>query len=310
MHEEQLRYFMSAARCGSFSAAARECYVDQSTVSRQIAALERELGTELFLRKGRSLTLTAAGSYMTEMARNYLDQCVRLQVGCRRRGPVSEEPIMVRCGPWEGFLLAEPLVRFAGTGSHRRRFASSSNSYNHLTQHIQKPTPFLAFCTEQCVAHASMPLHITPVLKRPWLVAASVTSPFWQLPAEKQAWLEGQTVILCNPRIDGAITSGPEELGPFEPDCLRRGLRQRGFIHGGILYTQLDMARTGYGVLIVPPWLPEHLMRGLRTEDCLAVPYAPAIVMAHDERKSHPHLPVLQKICLDWFRETWGPVED
>ena len=80
MHEEQLRYFLSAARCGSFSAAARECYVAQPTVSRQIAALEQELGAPLFIRAGRHLTLTATGRYMVEMAQNYLDQCARLQL--------------------------------------------------------------------------------------------------------------------------------------------------------------------------------------------------------------------------------------
>ena len=68
MHEDQLRYFLSAARCGSFSAAARECYVAQPTVSRQIAALEQELGAPLFLRAGRHLTLTATGQ---EVARKF-----------------------------------------------------------------------------------------------------------------------------------------------------------------------------------------------------------------------------------------------
>lgn len=308
MHEEQLRYFMSAARSGSFSAAARECFVAQSTVSRQIAALEQEVGTPLFQRRGRSLTLTPAGSYMVEKAQNYLDQCARLRAGSRRLSPVPEEPLLVRCGPWESSLLAEPLARFSDSRG-RRRVISYSNSYLHLLQHIKKPNPFLAFCTEQCAAHAPMPLQTTPLLKRPWLVAAPVTSPFWQLPAQQRAWLEGQTVILCNPRIDGMITADTEDLGPFEPDCLRRGLRQSGFVHGGILYTQLAMARAGYGVLILPPWLPDYLLQGLRTEDCLAVPYAPTIVMAWDERKPHPHLPVLKKICLDWFREAWGPVK-
>ena len=61
-HLDALRLFVRVARRGSFSAAARELGAPQSTVSRTIAALEREIGASLLARTTRVVTLTDAGA--------------------------------------------------------------------------------------------------------------------------------------------------------------------------------------------------------------------------------------------------------
>ena len=60
-HLFALRLFARVARKGSFSAAARELRIPQSTASRTIAALEREIGASLLTRNTRAVTLTDAG---------------------------------------------------------------------------------------------------------------------------------------------------------------------------------------------------------------------------------------------------------
>lgn len=50
MRLEQLQAFLAIAETGSFQQAARKCGVTQSTISRQIQALEGDLGLELFHR--------------------------------------------------------------------------------------------------------------------------------------------------------------------------------------------------------------------------------------------------------------------
>jgi DNA-binding transcriptional LysR family regulator len=57
-----LRLFARVARKGSFSAAGRELNIPQSTASRTIATLEREIGAPLLVRTTRAVTLTDAGS--------------------------------------------------------------------------------------------------------------------------------------------------------------------------------------------------------------------------------------------------------
>ena len=57
----QARAFLAAAEAGSLSRAARQLRLTQPTLSRQVAALEAELGVGLFDRVGKSLVLTPAG---------------------------------------------------------------------------------------------------------------------------------------------------------------------------------------------------------------------------------------------------------
>jgi LysR family glycine cleavage system transcriptional activator len=78
---ELLRAFESAARNLSFTRAAAELFVTQSAVSRQIKALEDELGTALFERRHRALALTDAGQ---TLYRTTLDVFERLRDAARR----------------------------------------------------------------------------------------------------------------------------------------------------------------------------------------------------------------------------------
>jgi DNA-binding transcriptional LysR family regulator len=60
-HLFALRLFARVARKGSFSAAGRELNIPQSTASRTITTLEREIGAALLVRTTRAVTLTDAG---------------------------------------------------------------------------------------------------------------------------------------------------------------------------------------------------------------------------------------------------------
>ncbi|SMP33132.1 LysR family transcriptional regulator [Shimia sagamensis] len=58
---EWVRAFEAAARLGSFTAAAQETSLTQSAISQRIGHLEARLGTQLFVRQARRITLTADG---------------------------------------------------------------------------------------------------------------------------------------------------------------------------------------------------------------------------------------------------------
>lgn len=64
-----LRYFLEVARAGSVTAAAERLDVAPSAVSRQIAALERDMDTLLFERRARGMTLNAAGELLAAHAK-------------------------------------------------------------------------------------------------------------------------------------------------------------------------------------------------------------------------------------------------
>lgn len=74
MNLNDLRLLADVAQRGSFAAAARALDVDPSSVSRTIAALERELGVRLFQRSTRRMTLTEAGALYLARAAGALEE--------------------------------------------------------------------------------------------------------------------------------------------------------------------------------------------------------------------------------------------
>ncbi|MCC8152131.1 MAG: LysR family transcriptional regulator [Lachnospiraceae bacterium] len=54
----QIKYFLTAARCLNFTEAARQLYISQPALSQQIAAMEKELNMQLFIRSKGKVFLT------------------------------------------------------------------------------------------------------------------------------------------------------------------------------------------------------------------------------------------------------------
>ncbi|MCI8342815.1 MAG: LysR family transcriptional regulator [Firmicutes bacterium] len=67
----QIECFLKAARLLNFSKAAENLFISQPVLSRKISRLEEELGTELFDRSGRNISLTKSG----EMLFQYFSEC-------------------------------------------------------------------------------------------------------------------------------------------------------------------------------------------------------------------------------------------
>lgn len=82
----KFRYFVEAASCGSFSDAARRLYTSQPNISKQIAALEREINAKLFVRTNRTVGLTRAGKYLYEQFKDLPQQIDQAIITTRALG--------------------------------------------------------------------------------------------------------------------------------------------------------------------------------------------------------------------------------
>lgn len=72
MELRELRYFWTVAEERNFSKAAKVLHITQPTLSRQIKEFEEKLGTPLFIRENRQLTLTEEGYFLKERAAEIL----------------------------------------------------------------------------------------------------------------------------------------------------------------------------------------------------------------------------------------------
>lgn len=77
MELRQLRYFLAVAEAGSISAAARALHLTQPALSRQIKALEEELGWTLVDRGARSISLTREGEVVAREGKRIVAEVER-----------------------------------------------------------------------------------------------------------------------------------------------------------------------------------------------------------------------------------------
>jgi len=88
MDTRLLATFTVLARTASFTAAAAELHLAQSTVTVHIRTLERELGTRLFDRLPTGALLTESGRRLLERAEDVLDAVTRLKAAGSQGGEV------------------------------------------------------------------------------------------------------------------------------------------------------------------------------------------------------------------------------
>ncbi len=113
-----LRAFEAASRCLSFQQATKELHVTPGAVSRQIQALEEQLGASLFLRHHKRVELTPLGRHYADEIRQPLRQLA--EATARVQGETRSKAISICAYPsfairwfiprWGGFYDAFPHI--------------------------------------------------------------------------------------------------------------------------------------------------------------------------------------------------------
>jgi DNA-binding transcriptional LysR family regulator len=137
----RLRVFLVAAETLNFSQAAYRLHMTQPSVSQNIQTLEQQCGTPLFVRSGRRLALTEAGTVLVPMAEKMITMSVHtLEVMNNLKGEVHGQ-LIVGCSTTPGkYILPKLLAKFitqfpqvqATCNVHSRRQALEMLSQGHV----------------------------------------------------------------------------------------------------------------------------------------------------------------------------------
>jgi LysR family nitrogen assimilation transcriptional regulator len=111
---KQLKALVTVVEVGSVTRAADLLHLVQPAVTRQIRALEHELGIPLFERTGRGMTPTEAGIALTERARRALNELERARAELQPEPGLVTGIVTVGLLDSAAELLAEPLVAAVG----------------------------------------------------------------------------------------------------------------------------------------------------------------------------------------------------
>lgn len=117
----ELQAFIAVAEKSSFRAAAESLFISQPALSRRIDKLERDLGSQLFERTTRRVSLTDAGRQLLTHAQAVMDELEQAYQGLEARAAMRSGKVTVACIPsvtqhvlpsvLKHFAQAHPAVR-------------------------------------------------------------------------------------------------------------------------------------------------------------------------------------------------------
>jgi len=105
------RAFLVTAEEGSLAAAARALDMTQPTLGRQVAALEQELGVDLFNRRGRGLELTPNGMKLVEHVRAMGDAANRFSLSATGKSDSIEGNICITTTELLATFILPPMIQ-------------------------------------------------------------------------------------------------------------------------------------------------------------------------------------------------------
>ena len=172
-----IQCFLAVARLGSFTEAAAELYMTRQAVSKQVLRLERELGTELFLRTSKRVEITPAGQLF---ATYYIEQAERFDAVCRQVEQLSGGDSSIRIGYLYGIEIDSAL--YDVTKNYRKRHPLPPIQWKRgnpldLLQDVQNGTLDIAITFTDEQTRRMKGLRVKPIGQVQMVVAVSEENP-------------------------------------------------------------------------------------------------------------------------------------
>ena len=133
-----LRYFLAVAREQNITKAARSLFITQSTLSKQMMDLEKQLGKQLFVRGKRSITLTEDGIFLRNRAREILNLMESTEAALQAKAGTLSGDVFLGCGETAAMdMIADIIEEF-----HRQhpdvKFHTYSGDADAVIERIDK----------------------------------------------------------------------------------------------------------------------------------------------------------------------------
>lgn len=277
---QQLAYFAAVAETRHFTRAAQASHVAQPSLSRQVHALERELGAPLFSRTRGNVALTPAGEALlplarriladTETARTEVLELVGLRRGRLRLGATPSLCVT---------LVADVLRRFHDSYPGIELEVTENGSRDLVRQLDQGELDVALVIVP--ASGADERLVERPLLREDLVVA----SPAGEPPPTRRSRFR-LTDLRDRPLV--MFREGYDLRDVTLQACQQAGIRPRLSVEGGEMDAVLRFVEAGLGIAIVPSMVLAG-RAGLRATPLAAPGLSRTIALAHRSGVSPIH---------------------
>ena len=236
----QVEGFLEVARRGSVSRAAEALFITQPTLTARLKALERDLGTPLFLRTPHGMRLTDAGRAWVPYAERALRALVDGREALAQVMTASAGHLMIAAAPAVStYVLPELLERFVA--AHPRVEVSVRTGHSEdVVELVLRDEVQLGL--GRAIRHPD--LELRPFHTEDLVLVCAPDHPFTKRRSVAMAEVAGQKVIMFD------LTSSYYEItqGAF----LAAGIKLRGGMELDSIEAAKKMVERGLGVALLP----------------------------------------------------------
>lgn len=243
LESRDLRAVLEIARTGSVTRAAERLHVTQSAISHQLRELESRIGTPLFLRAGRRMLPTPAGSALVRSAEKVVGELARAGTAVEQlvRQETGELRVAAQCHT--GYHWLPPLLKVA-----RVRFPT--HTIRILAEHTAHPVAAvldarldLAIVNE---APRDSRLRLRPLFEDEHAAIVWPGHPWTRRAYVPPDELAAAPLLLYSRTLDDSFV-------------VRTVLRPAGLVPDSATFIQLteallEMVKAGAGVSVLPTW--------------------------------------------------------
>ena len=195
MELRQLRYFVAVAEQGNISQAAKRIFLTQSALSRQIKALEDEIGQCLLERQAHSIRLTPVGETMLREARDLLQQADQVLERVRSSG----RGLRLRVGYAPSLAAGMSSVAVGNfTQAHPNTHVELFDlSTAEMLAGLESTKLDVALCVGQ--QRQTRELKWTPLVRAPWRLAVNRDHPLARRSQVTPLQVAGEPLLVYTP---------------------------------------------------------------------------------------------------------------
>ncbi|MEV0269510.1 MAG: LysR family transcriptional regulator [Hamadaea sp.] len=241
---QQLRYFVAVAETRHFTQAAEQVGVTQPSLSKQIHALETDLGAELFTRTRGAIALTPAGEALLPLARRIIADADTARVEVQELVGLRRGRLRLGATPSLCVSLVAPILRRYADAYPRVRLQVEESGSQDLVRHLVQGSLDMAIIVLPD-AGTDPSLRTEPILRESLVVVSSLTMP---PPTEKPPLriteLRDQPLVM--------FRTGYDLRDATVAACERAGFTPSFAVEGGELDAVLGFVEAGLGVALVP----------------------------------------------------------